>query len=97
MYVNPQALTFDDLAAAVHRDSGLGQIAAGCTDPTDPSCLPLSPSFQSTNSQASNPLAPYYDPYTAALNVAGTSAIPWGTIGLAAAAGVLLVLMLGKR
>jgi hypothetical protein len=104
MYVNPQPLTFDDLAAAVHRDSGLGDIVTDPFGTYDSSqyvdygslaSLPLStPMNQETNPAGSN-----YNPFTTSLVAAGASAssIPWGTIGLAAAAILLISMVMGKR
>jgi len=79
MYVNPQPLTFADLARATLRSAGLGQTttdAFGTYDSSDyvdygsASSLPLSTPM----SAETNPVSPNYNPYTTALVAAGTSA-----------------------
>jgi hypothetical protein len=105
MYVNPQPLTFADLARATLRSAGLGQITTdpfGTYDSSDyvdygsASSLPLSTPI----SGETNPSSPNYNPYTVQLAAAGSSAvasIPWGTIGLAAAGILLFGMLAGKR
>jgi hypothetical protein len=94
MYVNPQALTFDDLAAAVHRDSGLGQIVAGCTDTSDPSCLPLSTPMGAEMA----PAASNYNPFAVQLAAAGATAgsgIGVPPLALILGGGLLLLFAFG--
>jgi len=106
MYVNPQPLTFADLARATLRSAGLGQTttdAFGTYDSSDyvdygsASSLPLSTPM----SAETNPASPNYNPYTSALVAAGATApstsMPWGTLAAVAGGLILFGLLVGKR